>query len=587
MRASALADDDAEHIAGAYLHIHSELSSQLLADLARRHPAFFGWLDKLAYLPRRTVNRDDIFSPRPLKSIDEIAQRELPLRLLVLGEFSRYAPRGPRSSVVEVTADAFDSAMSALRPSVDFQVPNRLEEGTTPIRVRLDFERLGDFGPEAVAKRIPELRNLLEVRAAVTALKGPLGGEKQFRNKLLSIVANRANHAQLRLECGLAPEDSSGALAAAREENLVDRDEAYSTSDPARVAALMQHRSVLVRRAASENPALDIEAICGFGLPHELLEHIAANPMVTRLAASGGLLERMNRSGSLAGPLSLLAPWTEEVRRWAALGTSSLLTYVAVELPLEPGEVGVRTPRRGFDRFERIWRWTAKDGSSRWTLLDWASFQAPSSELDELLSTDEPPQALRNIAERVPWLWRAVATHPACPADVLESLAVAPQVLVRIAVAMHPATPERTLSELLNDNDVSVAEVAHRHLGLRYHPSPVITAQPAGANTRARALVEAALDRLASSPLPARGPDVGTQGYNDGSWVERLLRYRAHLDPNCTDDALSAGSRSRDARDVLVAATHPRATRSMLEPLAAHPMPFIRALAQHRLASGR
>jgi type VI secretion system protein ImpB len=60
--------------------------------------------------------------------------------------------------------------------------------------------------PEAVANQVPELKKLLELRAALTALKGPLGNEKAFRNKIQSILSDPAQRNKLIGELGLTKE---------------------------------------------------------------------------------------------------------------------------------------------------------------------------------------------------------------------------------------------------------------------------------------------------------------------------------------------------------------------------------------------
>ncbi len=52
---------------------------------------------------------------------------------------------------------------------------------------------------------MPELKKLLELRAALTALKGPLGNVPAFRKKLQSLLGDEANRAKLMAELGLGP----------------------------------------------------------------------------------------------------------------------------------------------------------------------------------------------------------------------------------------------------------------------------------------------------------------------------------------------------------------------------------------------
>jgi type VI secretion system protein ImpB len=57
--------------------------------------------------------------------------------------------------------------------------------------------------PAAIASQVPELKKLLELRAALTALKGPLGNEKAFRNKIQTILNDPAQRNRIINELGL------------------------------------------------------------------------------------------------------------------------------------------------------------------------------------------------------------------------------------------------------------------------------------------------------------------------------------------------------------------------------------------------
>jgi type VI secretion system protein ImpB len=68
------------------------------------------------------------------------------------------------------------------------------------------LETLKDMEPEAVAKQVPELQKLLELRDALTALKGPLGNLPEFRKKIQSLVTDPAAKEKLLKELGGAEE---------------------------------------------------------------------------------------------------------------------------------------------------------------------------------------------------------------------------------------------------------------------------------------------------------------------------------------------------------------------------------------------
>ncbi len=613
-------------VAGAYLFEHARLPPALVSALSAQHAVFFRWLaEQEPSTPAHEIVMRAMFSwssarrslpshqpwkapvdiagsalaaelerrhsQKPLAGRDPVELRlpgegegrELPLRLLILSELSREAPRGTSGPLMTVTSNTLDDAMAALVPSVSIEVQNCLEPGGPPLQLQYNFRAMSDFDPVEVAKRTPGLRELLDMRAALVPIRYELSGNRRFRNAVLNAVTNPALRPVLQAALGVVLDDSAGARMAAREEDEVARDEAASTTDALRVAALTRHRSLLVRRAACENLALGADAIVQLGPASELLEAVASNPAVWELAANGSLLSQRDPCQGLFGIVSMHAPWTDEVRRFTATATGAeLLTCLAMEMPLAPGERGVRVPRRGLDRFERIWSWSRACEVGGAAVV--AFGQAPYHHLEPLLAAGTPvEEQLRRVAARLPWLWREVALHPQCPEDVLDALAAAPQMLVRRAVASHSSTPARVVRDLASDHDVSVSEAAYARLGMRsIQPASGVFDRGSVPRKGWSAICEA-LDRLVDSSIAERTPDVGEVWEDDGAWLERLLDDRAakHDKAPSLEDVKQVGG--GDAHRALWLAMHPRASGSQLLTLETRTEPFIRAVLRHRL----
>ena len=134
---------------------------------------------------------------------------ELPLKLLMLGDYTMRPDPLPLEDrkPINVDKDNFQKVMSEQKLNLNFNVKNALSENPDDeLSVNLKFRRLADMEPEAVASQVPELKKLLELRAALTALKGPLGNEKAFRNKIQQILGDPAQRNKLISELGLAKE---------------------------------------------------------------------------------------------------------------------------------------------------------------------------------------------------------------------------------------------------------------------------------------------------------------------------------------------------------------------------------------------
>lgn len=134
---------------------------------------------------------------------------ELPLKLLMIGDYTQRPDPRPLEDrkPINVDKDNFQKVLSEQKLQLNLAVPDRLSEADgEELNVNLKFRRLSDMEPEAIANQVPELRKLLELRAALTALKGPLGNEKAFRNKIQTILSDPAQRNKLVNELGLKKE---------------------------------------------------------------------------------------------------------------------------------------------------------------------------------------------------------------------------------------------------------------------------------------------------------------------------------------------------------------------------------------------
>lgn len=134
---------------------------------------------------------------------------ELPLKLLMLGDYTQRPDPRPLEDrkPLNIDKDNFSKVMSEQKLQATFNVKNAMSENPDEeLAVNLKFRRLSDMEPEAVANQVPELKKLLDLRAALTALKGPLGNEKAFRNKIQQILGDPAQRNKLIGELGLTKE---------------------------------------------------------------------------------------------------------------------------------------------------------------------------------------------------------------------------------------------------------------------------------------------------------------------------------------------------------------------------------------------
>ena len=132
--------------------------------------------------PKERVNIK--YSPATGDAQEEV---ELPLKLLMMGDYTLQQDDRPleERSPINVDKDNFNKVMEGQNLKLDVLVDNKLvDEEDAELSTSLEFKNLKDFEPENIVKQVPELNQLLEMRDALTALKGPLGNVPAFRKML-------------------------------------------------------------------------------------------------------------------------------------------------------------------------------------------------------------------------------------------------------------------------------------------------------------------------------------------------------------------------------------------------------------------
>ncbi|QZY93062.1 type VI secretion system contractile sheath small subunit (plasmid) [Pantoea dispersa] len=82
----------------------------------------------------------------------------------------------------------FDDRMRAIRPRLHYYVENTMAEGDALLNIELEFERMADFSPGEIARRVPQMAALLEAREHLTQLITYMDGKSSAEEVVRAIL---------------------------------------------------------------------------------------------------------------------------------------------------------------------------------------------------------------------------------------------------------------------------------------------------------------------------------------------------------------------------------------------------------------
>lgn len=152
--------------------------------------------------PKERINVT--FSPDASGAQEEL---ELPLKLMVLGDFTQREDERQIEDRKPISIDKhnFDEVLAKQELNLTLTVPNRLQDDPQQedLAVKLQINSMKDFNPASLVEQVPELRQLMELRDALVALKGPLGNAPAFRKAIESVLGDDASRERILDELGL------------------------------------------------------------------------------------------------------------------------------------------------------------------------------------------------------------------------------------------------------------------------------------------------------------------------------------------------------------------------------------------------
>ena len=121
---------------------------------------------------------------------------ELPFVMGVMSDLSGNASEVEKPEVADRTfldfdMDNFDKRLAAIKPGVAMKVENRLsDKSDEKMSVKMQFEKMEDFSPAAIARQVPSLSKLLEAREQLANLMRYMDGKVAASDELKKLLAN-------------------------------------------------------------------------------------------------------------------------------------------------------------------------------------------------------------------------------------------------------------------------------------------------------------------------------------------------------------------------------------------------------------
>lgn len=134
-------------------------------------------------------------------------QKELPFVVGAIADLTGDAaqPLKPlkERSFTPVDRDNFDDVMTKAKPRLAFRADNKLTDDDTQLNVELNFSEFDDFEPARVARQIPALKDLLDIREKLNELLGKMEGNDKLEALLKDVLGNTEAATQLAGDLGV------------------------------------------------------------------------------------------------------------------------------------------------------------------------------------------------------------------------------------------------------------------------------------------------------------------------------------------------------------------------------------------------
>jgi type VI secretion system protein ImpB len=116
-------------------------------------------------------------------------------------------------SFTPIDRDNFNDVMTKAKPRIAYRVDNKLTDDDSQLNVELNFSEFDDFEPARVARQIPALKELLDMREKLNELLGKMEGNDKLEALLKEVMTNTEAANQVAGDLGVDPSAAPAAKA--------------------------------------------------------------------------------------------------------------------------------------------------------------------------------------------------------------------------------------------------------------------------------------------------------------------------------------------------------------------------------------
>ena len=135
----------------------------------------------------------------------ESKKKELPYRVLVMGDLSKGKSKDSKIPFEDREArsikNGLDATIKDMNITCEMSVPNSINPSKSPMTdVKYKLTSMADFQPDRIAKKVPELNALLQLKEMLSSFEKDIDNNRTLKKTIDKIFSDKDELAKLRKE---------------------------------------------------------------------------------------------------------------------------------------------------------------------------------------------------------------------------------------------------------------------------------------------------------------------------------------------------------------------------------------------------